>query len=202
MERPTPFHRIRKRSADIRGDTLVEVAIAAAISVVVLGAIVSFVVVVQRTEVSTANYAYAQSTARSGLNTMVSEIRAAWNVISAGPNYVDMDVDLNGTAYQVYYECDVAEAGTSYNECVRLQATVGAALPSLSTGSPAITNLENGTATSPVFSWSPDAIAPYYMTATIDVPAASGSTTRLGLGLSNTVVFSDGALMRNENVQN
>ncbi len=196
------MHRILKRSADTRGDTLLEVAIAAAIGLAVLGAIVSFVVVVQRTEVSTANYAYAQSGARSQLDEMVSQIRAAWNVISAGPNYVDMDVNLNGTAYQVYYECDVAQAGTSYNECVRLQTAVGGALPSLSTASPAITDLQNGTITSPVFSWSPDSIAPYYMTATIDVPAANGSTTKLGLGLSNTVVFSDGALMRNENVQN
>src|SRR5580704_10753603 len=81
MDRPTCLHRIRTRSAEIRGDTLIEVAIAAALAVVVLGAIVSFVVVVQRTEVITANYAYAQSSARSQLDEMVSQIRAAWNVI-------------------------------------------------------------------------------------------------------------------------
>jgi hypothetical protein len=49
-----------------------------------------------------------------------------------------------------------------------------------------------------VFSFEPDSVAPYYMTATVQVPASAGTTG----GLSHTITFSDGALMRNENVGN
>lgn len=38
------------------------------------------------------------------------------------------------------------------------------------------------------------------MTATIDVPSTDGAAA--AVSLNHTIVFSDGALMRNENVQN
>jgi type II secretory pathway pseudopilin PulG len=184
------------------GYTLIELLMAMAMTVVVLGGIVSMLVLSQRAETRAANYAYAQDDARAGLDAMVSEIRQSWNIVSAGPNYVDLDVNLQGQPYQVYYECDIPQPGSAYNECIRLQFAVGAAIPSLQGAPVAIQNLQNGTSTNAVFSWGPSAIAPYYMTATIDVPAAYDGTTKDGLGLNHTIVISDGALMRNENVQN
>jgi hypothetical protein len=109
-----------------------------------------------------------------------------------------MNVSLNGTSLLVQYECDIPQPGTSYRECVRVQAPVGGNLPSLSTGAVVVANLQNGTSTNPVFSWGPDPNAPYYMTATIQVPASGGNN----IGLGHSLVFSDGALMRNLNVGN
>jgi type II secretory pathway pseudopilin PulG len=189
-----------------QGYTLVELLVAMSLTVVVLGGIVTTLVLAARVEARDSRYAYAQDDARVGLDRMVNEIRQAVNIVSSGPNFVDMNVDLSTAGqtqeYQVYYECDIPQPGTSYNECVRVQAAVGASLPSLSTGDPVITNLQNGTATNPVFTWAPSSIAPYYMTATIDVPASHGRNTSLGMGFTHTVVISDGALMRNLNVQN
>jgi prepilin-type N-terminal cleavage/methylation domain-containing protein len=190
------------RLRDERGYTLIELLSAIVVSLIVLGAITTLLVLSQRIETRDANYTYAQDDARAGLDRMVSQIRQAWNIVSAGPNSVDMDVNLGGQPYQVYYECDIPQPGTPYNECVRLQLQVGAPLPSLAGAPVAIRELENGTATNPVFSWGPSPIAPYYMTATIDVPASDGGTTKDGLGFSHTIVISDGALMRNENIQN
>lgn len=191
---------------DQRGYTLVELLVAMSLTVVVLAGIVTMLVLAARVQARDSRYAYAQDDARTGLDRMVNEIRQAVSVVASGPNFVDMNVYLNSGGepqeYQVYYECDIPQPGTSYNECVRVQAAVGASLPSLSTGDPVITNLENGTATEPVFTWAPSPVAPYYMTATIDVPASDGGNTTLGMGFTHTVAISDGALMRNLNVQN
>ena len=59
-------------------------------------------------------------------------------------------------------------------------------------------NLLNGTTSSPVFSFGPDPNAPYYMTATLVVPASDGKA----YGLNHSIVLSDGTLMRNLNVSN
>ncbi len=186
---------------DDRGVTLIELLVAIVASVVILGAVGTTLVFAERLQVRSANEAFAQDTARTGLDEMVSQIRQAWNIVSASPNAVVMDVNLSGSPYQVLYECDVPDAGTPYNECVRVQSAVGSA-PSLQGAVPVITNLQNGSTGNPVFSWGPSPIAPYYMTATIDVPASDGETTNQGLGSTHTIVFSDGALMRNENVEN
>ncbi len=81
---------------------------------------------------------------------------------------------------------------------MRAQSAAGSALPALSSAGVAITDLTNGTVSSPVFSFGPDPVAPYYMTATISVPASDGAAG----GLAHSIVFSDGALMRNQNVGN
>lgn len=194
-------HRLRPTAGE-SGLTLPEVLVAMVISVVILGAITTTMVFAERLQARTASDAVAQNDARAGLDEMVSQIRQAWNIVSAEPNAVVMDVDLDGSPYEVLYECDVPEPGTSDNECVRLQAAVGTQITTLQGAVPVITNLENGTTTGPVFGWAPSAIAPYYMTATVEVPASDGTTTDLGLGSTHTIALSDGALMRNENVGN
>jgi prepilin-type N-terminal cleavage/methylation domain-containing protein len=192
-----------------QGFTLIETLLAAVLAAIVLGAVMAPVIAASRSQVRTANYSYAQEMERAGLNEMVSQVREATEIIGDGPNYVEMvtaGCPPNGcqnTAEHVYYECDIPQTGTSYNECLRVecQFTPPAApcvLPSLSGGTVVIKNLMNGTSTDPVFSWAPSSIAPYYMTATIKVPASAGRH----YGLSNQVVFSDGALMQNLNIDN
>ena len=194
---------VTQRLRDEGGFTLMEMLVSMLILTVVVGAIMSALVFTQKTETRDANYTFAQNDARSQLDGMVSQIRQAWNIVSSGPNFVDMDVNLNGTSYQVYYECDIPQPGTSYNECVRVQTTVGATISTLSGAPVVLTNLTNGTVGNPVFSWGPSPIAPYYMTATINVPANDGlSGGSGGTGIHHSIVFSDGALMRNLNVQN
>jgi prepilin-type N-terminal cleavage/methylation domain-containing protein len=183
---------------DQAGFTLLEVLVVMLLLSLIVGALMAPMVLSIKDQTRDANYAYAQQNARTGLDSMVSQIRQAWAILSSGPNAVQLNVNLNGVALVVYYECDVPQPGTSYHECVRLQAPAGSALPPLTSASVAITNLTNGTATDPVFSFGPDPVAPYYMTARIRVPASGGTTG----GLTHTIVLSTGALMRNLNVGN
>ncbi len=184
-----------------------------------LGAIGTLLVTSQRQQQKNANYDLAQATAQAQLDKMVGQIRDALDIVSWGPNSVDMDVNVGGTEYQVYYECDIS-AGNGWNKCVRLQTGVGATLPALSTATTVIPFLSNGTAAAPVFNWQSEAtapgttttttttttatagnLAPDYFTATVDVPASNG-VTGSHLSINRTIVFSDGALIRNLDVEN
>jgi hypothetical protein len=130
---------------------------------------------------------------------MVSQIRQAWVILSADPNAVEMNVNLNGVATHVLYQCDIPQPGsTLYQECVRVQSAAGTSLPSLASGTIVLRNLTNGTSSDPVFAFTPDPISPYYMSATIKVPASNG----LNAGQNHSIVFSVGTLMRNQNIGN
>ena len=177
---------------------MVEVLVVCMMLAVVLTALMTPLVVSENRQAQDANYSYAQEVARSGLEAMVAQIAQATAILSTTPNSIDMNVTWDGSALQVDYECDIPQPGTAYHECVRVQSAQGSALPSLSSGAPVITNLMNGTAASPVFSFAPDPIAPYYMTATVEVPASAGARR----GLTNSIQFDDGALMRNLNIGN
>jgi hypothetical protein len=185
------------RGRDEAGYTLVEIVIAMGLLVVALGALMDPLLISQHAQARNANYAYAQQDAGAGVTSMVSQIRQATEIIASGPNSVEMNVTLGGSPQLVFYECDIAQSGTSYRECVRVSTTQGGTLPPLSAGTIVVQNLLNGTTSDPVFSWGPDPSAPYYMTATVDVPSSDGQQFS---GLNHALVFSDGALMRNLNV--
>ncbi len=190
-----------------RGQSLVELLIASALSVVVLGAIGTLLVASQRQQQKNANYDNAQGNAQAELDKMVGQIRDAQDIISWSANSVDMDVDVGSTEYQVYWECDVS-AGNGWDKCVRLQTTVNGPLPALSTATTIIPYLTNGTS---VFTWTTETtapgsttspnLAPDYVTATIDVPASNGVTSG-HLSINRTIAFSEGALIRNLDVEN
>jgi type II secretory pathway pseudopilin PulG len=180
------------------GFTLLEVIIGMALTVLLVGVLMTPVVLATRHQVSDSNYTWAQQRARTGLNEIVRQVRQSWQILSASPNAVEMNVTQAGVSDEVYYECDVPQPGTQYHECVRVTAPSGSTLPSLSSGTVVITNLLNGTTSSPVFSFAPSPIAPYYMTATVQVPASNGRAN----GLNHSILFSDGALMRNLNIGN
>ncbi len=183
------------------GFTLVEILVVVALLVTVLGLLMAPLTMSMRQESTNANYAFAQQRARTAIEAIVAQVRQANAMFttSATSNIIDMNVTLNGSTVQVYYECDVAQAGTSYHECIRVQAAVGATITTLTGGSVVATNLTNGTAADPVFSLAPSGFAPYYMTATLKVPASGGYATSQ---LAHTISFTDGALMRNLNIGN
>jgi hypothetical protein len=79
-----------------------------------------------------------------------------------------------------------------------VQTAVGGTLPALSTGAPVVIRLKNGTLANPVFSFTPDAIAPRYVDARVELPASgeqSGTTA-----LTHTVVLNSGTYLRNLDV--
>jgi prepilin-type N-terminal cleavage/methylation domain-containing protein len=203
LRRPSP--RADSRNSNRRslrrqcGYTLIEVLVVASVLVLVIGALMAPMVTSANVQKRDTNYAYAQQEARTGLDSMVAQIRQAWAILSTQPNAVEMNVNLNGVAEHVYYECDIPQPGSAvYRECLRVQSAAGTSLPALSTGSVVIKNLTNGTSSDPIFSFAPDPVAPYYMTATVKVPASDAVPG----GLTHSITFSDGALMRNQNVGN
>jgi type II secretory pathway pseudopilin PulG len=175
---------------------LVEMLVVIALLVAVGGALMVPLITAQHVQARDSDYAYAQQTARAGLDGMVHQIRQAYAVLSTTPNSIEFDVSLAGTDYHVYYECDVPQPNTSYRECVRLQAAAGAALPPLSSATVVATNLTNGTLGDPVFTFAPDAFSPTYATATLKVPASGG----VNGGLTHSIVLSNGVLLRNQTV--
>lgn len=169
-----------------------------ALLAVVLGALMGPLTVSQRVETRDTNYDWAQQGARTALDSMVSQIRQATSFTPAA-NTVEFNVTLGGVALTVEYECDISQPGSVvYHECLRVQAAQGSSLPSITTGKVVLQNLTNGTYANPVFTWGPNPNAPYYMTATVQVPASGGNT----LGLTHSITLSEGALMRNLNVGN
>ena len=180
------------------GFSLTELLVVIALLSVVLGALMGPLTVSQRIEARDTNYDYAQQAARTGLDSMVAQIRQATSFAPAA-NTVVINVTLQGVALTVEYECYILQPGsTKYHECLRVQVAQGGTLPSITTGRIVVQNLLNGTSASPLFTWGPDPNAPYYMTATIQVPASGGNY----LGLTHSITLSDGALMRNLNVGN
>jgi type II secretory pathway pseudopilin PulG len=178
------------------GFTVVELLVTLVVLIVVCAVLVVPMATSQSVQSRDAEYAYAQQNARAGLDSMVRQIRQAYAVLSTTPNAIEFNVSLGGVDYHVYYECDVAQPGTSYRECVRLQARAGVALPALSTGTVAVSNLTNGTLTDPVFAFTPNAVSPTYVTATVKVPASGGTNG----GLTHSIVLNDGVLLRNQTV--
>jgi prepilin-type N-terminal cleavage/methylation domain-containing protein len=185
------------------GFTLVEVLVSISLLAVVLGLLMVPIVDSQRIETRDENYAYSQQEARTGVESMVAQIRQATAILSQpSQNAVVFNITLAGQALTVLYECDINQPnspqGTTYHECVRAQ-TVQGGNPNPSSGTVVARNLLNGDSTNHVFSFGPDQNAPYYMTATLWVPSSDGSNTH---GLTHTIVLSDGTLMRNLNVAN
>jgi prepilin-type N-terminal cleavage/methylation domain-containing protein len=176
------------------GFTLVEVLMAIALLAIVLGTLMGPMLSSQQVELKTVNYAAAQQSANSGLESMVSQVRQATSIVASGPNFVEMDATIGTSNLLIEYEC-VPQSGTvNQYELMRVSTAQGGTLPSLSLGSVVATNLES----SSVFSWSPDPVAPIYMTATFEVPSSDDQH----YGLNHAIVFSDGTLMRNLNVGN
>lgn len=144
-------------------------------------------------------WALSLQAGRAGLARMAAEIRQSYSLNAATSNSIDFNVSEGGNNERVYYECDVAQAGTSHRECVRLQTTVGGSLPTLSSGAPMVTNVLNGTSSDPVFTYSPDPLDPNYVQLRIELPASGN--LKASQGLSHTIVFQDGAFLRNQSLQ-
>lgn len=186
------------------GWSLIELLVAMVATVFVTVGIFSALEQATRVDARDTEWALSLQQERTGLQRMASELGQAFSIQGATANSIDFTVTEGGTSEQVYYECDVAQTGTSYRECVRLQAAVGASLPALSTGAPIVQNLVNGTTSDPVFSFyngsesAQDMISPNFVQLKIEV-AAAGYTNSIQsyAGLQHTTVLEDGVNLRN-----
>jgi type II secretory pathway pseudopilin PulG len=182
---------------DESGFTLIEMMVVCVTLLVVVGATMAFLVAGTRVQNRDSEWAFAVQNGQTGLARMMREIRQATNVNAGDGSYIDFNVVENSQTLHVAYYCNVTQPnspqGTSYSECVRLQAALGAALPALSTGAPVIVRLKNPTT---VFSYNV-ALDPSYVTATIQLPSTGNLTSTQSAGVGHNIVLSSGAYLRN-----
>lgn len=183
---------------DEAGFVLMELLVVVGLFLVVVGATLTLLAVGTRSATRDQAFADEISSSESGLGQMVHEIRQATSVTATTPNSIDFVATLGGQPMRVFYECDIPVPGTPFNKCVRLSAAAGAALPALATAQVVATHIANGTLASPVFTFSPDGIAPTFAEVRLDVPAAG--TLAASQGLSHNTVLHSGAYLRNLDV--
>lgn len=151
-----------------------------------------------RVESRDTEWALSMQAGRAGLARMAAEIRQSYALNAAAPNSIDFNVTEGSSNERVYYECDIAQSGTTYRQCVRLQSNAGSSLPAVSTGVPIVTNLVNGTSGDPVFTYSPDPLDPNYARVRVVLPASGDLPA--SQGLTHTIALQDGAFLRNQSV--
>lgn len=165
---------------------------------VVTGALLSLLETATRIVPRDVEWSHVVTESRTGLRRLVRELRQADAIHGATPNAVDFEVTIGGRQRRVMYACDVPDSAPAERRCTRVEAAPGAALPGPASGAPVIGRLRNGTLADPVFSYTPDAIAPRHVEVRIRVPS-SGERSRSG-GPVHDVVLDDGAYLRNQDL--
>jgi Tfp pilus assembly protein PilW len=180
-----------RRAGEEGGFTLVEVLVATSAALVLFVATMALLDSSTRIQARDTEWALTLEQDRGGLSRMVREIRGATKVEEAKTNSIVFLAQIAGTNWKIKYECAVVQTGTALNECVRLAAEEGKALPA--SGPRVVSALVNG---SEVFSYSPSSASPTVATVKLELPA-QGTLKQTGGGLKHTVVLEDAAFMRN-----
>ncbi len=192
------------RARSQAGFTLIELLIAASLSTLVMGLVFNVVETAQRAQLRDSEWALVIQEGRVGLTRMAREIRQAYSIRSATENSIDFYATIGGKNLEIYYNCNVSQTGTSYYECVRLQAEVGQSLPALSTATPIVKDVLNGTSADEkdaVFKeYSPDAIAPDLVTVKLVLPSSGTLKLAAAKGFAHQIVLTDNAYIRNMNL--
>lgn len=195
-----------RRAGGLGGDaglTLVELLIATALGLVVLGAVSGLMISSQKTESRNAEWASAIAEGRTGLARMTHDIRQAYDIQSTTFNSIDFYASIGGKSWEIEYDCDVEQPGTTFNECVRRAAEFEDGKPPSSlpsAGEPVIRNVLNGSPAGPpkIFTeFAPTAIAPDLVTIQLVVPAAGNLKLADAAPYHHDVVLSDAAYIRN-----
>lgn len=183
------------------GYTLIELLIASAMAVVVLGVTVVLLGASQRVQARDTERALVMQEGRAGLGRMAREIRQASTVeeTEAKANSIVFYATLGGTSWQIKYDCNVAQTGTTYTQCVRYAAKQGEPLPT--TGTPIATDVENvvnGTAVFRYFNGTTSTTTkPDVVTLRLELPAAGTLKQIDKSGYRSVVVLENAAFMRN-----
>ncbi|HEX3360079.1 MAG TPA: prepilin-type N-terminal cleavage/methylation domain-containing protein [Solirubrobacterales bacterium] len=186
-----PTMRLRRIARDERGVTLVELLVASAMGVVVMGAVASLVISAVRAQPKISQEANNITTAQWVLARMTRELRNGVhvNVKEATASRVSFETYVRTSACgggaplasespaikcQVTYECTTTT-------CSRIESPPGS-----TSGTP--TEIFSGIDTNQVFSYGPSASNPTYVKVTLRLPSPSGS---------GALTVSDGASLRN-----
>lgn len=184
------LRRLKERDREA-GMTLVELLVAAAMSVVLVGAATSMLISAVRSQPELSEKSQAISTARWVLERMTREIRNGVSVYDAAGNRVVFLTQVRRTACgggvpassatpamrcQVTYQC----ATTATTTCTRTET-----VPEGTGGTPV--QLISGLSDDEVFNFSPDADAPTFIGVTLNFPDPDGT---------GDLTISDGAELR------
>ena len=193
------MRRLRGRLAVGDGEaglTLIELLVAAAISVVLVGAASSMLISAVRTQPKLSKRAQNISTARWVLERMTREIRNGIVVYEATGSKVSFKTQVRRTecgagvqeeASKPAIQCRVTYSCTTATSCTRTETA-----PEAETGGTA-TTIVSGLDSSSVFSYSPDAEEPTYIGVTLHIANPEGA---------GDLVVSDGAGLRTLNLLN
>jgi Tfp pilus assembly protein PilW len=183
--------RLRHMGDEQRGITLIELLVASAMGVVVMGAVASLVISAVRAQPQISQEANNITTAQWVLARMTRELRNGVhvNVKEATASRVSFETYVRTSACgggaplasespaikcQVTYECTTTS-------CSRLQSP-----PGVTTGTPV--KIFSGINTNQVFSYGPNGKEPTYVKVTFQMPSPRGA---------GSLVISDGASLRN-----
>ncbi|HEY3960798.1 MAG TPA: prepilin-type N-terminal cleavage/methylation domain-containing protein [Solirubrobacteraceae bacterium] len=195
------------RPASQDGFTLIELLVASVLALIVFGAILSTLESSQQVQARDTEWALTMQEGRAGLARMAQEIRESSEALKeAKPNRIVFLASIGGTAWEIKYDCSVAQAGTEYHECVRYAAEKGKSLPS--TGTPVIRGLLN---TTEAFCYSHGASASACVaspnsteqaeatvaTLKVELPAKGTLKQAGSSGYTHSVVLENAAFMRN-----
>ena len=176
------------------GVTLIELLVASSMGVVLLGALGSLVISAMRTQPQISERAEAISSARWVLERLTREIRNGEKVDSATASTVSFQTYVRhatcgGTTLLASttpsIKCEVTYTCTT-TYCSRIEA-----VPGVYTGT--AKRIFTGINDSNVFSYSPSAAAPTYISATLRIPNPRGP---------GALTVSDGASLRNATLAN
>lgn len=180
------------------GYTLIELLIASAMAVVVLGTTVVLLGASQRVQARDTEWALVMQEGRAGLGRMAREIRQASTIeeSEAKANSIVFNATLGAKNWQIKFNCNVAQTGTTYTECVRYAAEQGKSLPT--TGTPIATDVVNGTAVFTYFQGTTSTTTkPDVVTLKLELPAAGTLKQIDKSGYRSVVVLENAAFMRN-----
>ena len=176
------------------GFTLVELLVASALALVLLGGILTVLEMSQQVQARDAEWALTLQEGRVGLARMAREIRQASEVKTHEESTIVFLATIGGTEWEIKYACNVAQTGTEFDECVRYAAKKGEALPT--TGPVIVKDVLNGTK---VLTYSPSA-APTLASLKLELPAKGTLKQAGSSGYSHHVVLEDAAEIRNLNL--
>ncbi len=184
------------RLNDDAGFTLIELLMAVVLAIVLLGGTFAVLESSQRIQARDTELALTLQEGRAGLARMVHEIRQASKVEEANANSILFLATLRGKNWKIKYDCGVAQAGTSFHECVRY-ATEGASLPG--TGASMAREVLNEAAADPgdpVFVYSPSKAAPTLATLKVVLPADGTLKLASAKVYTHHVILEDSADIR------
>jgi len=145
-----------------------------------------------------AEYANAVQQAGSGVSLTMRDIRQAYRILGTTPNSVTFLAVLNGVDQKVNISCDITstakdDSGQFLRRCVKTTATPTGTLPSPAVGQILIDRLIDGTATAPVFTYSPDEIVPTFVRMLVQVPSRGEGQK----GFTHPITIDNGTELRN-----